>query len=153
MTTFRNELRSARRAYAAARYPGDLAADVLPERERTGAASWRRLWIGLVTAALATAAVIVVALSRLPATRVAPPGAPQQIAAHPQPPDRPLAHGLAPDLPAVSLGSFPTRPAGAVLPSVGRLTPPALPGGLIVPALGGPSRMNSPAKPSTQESV
>lgn len=158
MTTFRSELRSARRAYRAARYPGDLAADV-PHQHLTRAVPPRRRAGLFALGAVAAAAAAVVLVARLPVAHLARPSAAPRplhgVAQRPTLPDYPVAAARTGFVPAVSLGAFPTRPAG-VAPAVGRLTPPALPGGRIIPALDNcndPARAIPADKPSTQESV
>ena len=73
MSELRHQLDAARREYAALRYPGDLAAAVLPP-----ARSWRRLmWTGggFAVGSLAAAATIVIGLARFaPADPASRPG-------------------------------------------------------------------------------
>ena len=63
MTSIRSQLRSARHAYAAARYPGDLAAELLARPSAAAAPSARRWMItGTLGASAAAAAALLLSL-------------------------------------------------------------------------------------------
>jgi hypothetical protein len=57
MTTFREQMDQAKRGYAAARYPGDLAGELLPLRVKRW---WRPVLAGAVAGSIAAAVVMVV---------------------------------------------------------------------------------------------
>ena len=103
MTRIRSQLRSARQAYAAARYPGDLAAELLPRRALAGAPAGRRRAF-LATVGAGAAAALLLALLFRPE----PPG---------QRPAPPAPGGALVD-------RLPVAPGGVPLP---RFQPPALP--------------------------
>jgi hypothetical protein len=62
MSQLRDQLRTARAAYEAAQYSGDLAEEVLPERRRMRIGRWMLLGTGFGAGSLAAAAAIALAL-------------------------------------------------------------------------------------------
>lgn len=106
MTSIRSQLRSARRAYGAARYPGDLAAELLGRSSALARAASARRWMitGTVGASAAAAALLLSLLLSRPGTDPAP--------YDPQPADRAVADWL------------PFGPGRLPLP---QFQPPALP--------------------------
>src|SRR2546430_2644893 len=109
MSRLRPHLQSARRAYYRARYPGDLASDVLGPDLPSRRNGWVRP-VGFGGGALAAAVALGVMLSR-PAARPSPPPGQGPIS----PPARPV--------PAV-VARVTAQEAG---PSTGSMTPPAMP--------------------------
>jgi hypothetical protein len=106
MTSLRTQLRSAREAYRSARYPGDLAAQILPKRSNVARPPARRLLLagGVATSAAAAAVLLSLLMSR--ATDLPGP-------IRSDPSQRALVDWL------------PIRPEDMPLP---RFQPPALPG-------------------------
>lgn len=122
MTPLREQLRSARDGYETARYPGDLAAELLPRRM-----SWPgSLFIGTLSAgAVAAAAVLASFVGRpmfVPASSHPRPLMPM-VRQMPLPPRMDFS---LPSLPSLPVPNFSLRPS---LPSIG------LPDGLHVPSL------------------
>jgi hypothetical protein len=68
MTALRSQIHSAARAYRAARYPGDLAADVLPRANKsTSGVTYRSTFSRIGAAITALAAVVLLAVFLRPA--------------------------------------------------------------------------------------
>jgi len=106
MTRLRTQIRSGTHAYRSACYPGDLAAELLPQPSRLARTFAARRWVlfgGVGTSAVAAAILLALVLSRAP--EPTKPTTPQQ--------------------PQVSFASwFPLAPDHLPLP---RFEPPALP--------------------------
>jgi len=119
MSTLREQLDQARQAYAARRYPGDLAGELPPRR--LGPRS--RIFIAISAAAsIAAAAAIAVILSNpfgRPSSDTLPLGQPVVQAMDmqlPPMPDLPTGMSIVPDYQAITLPgmpSFPSMDAGA----------------------------------------
>jgi hypothetical protein len=179
MTELRQQLESLRTEHRSARYPGDLAADVLgrgrPLRQR-----W--LWRSAFAGALAAAAAIGLVLMRHPAATTPPP--PSIVSGHgPLASMRPIPLGPVPvgvpidRLPSGTLSlEFPARPTtpggltlgpafaspAPVVPSYTQLRMPAMPTSPWSPAAGArhaptgqhaPQPTSHPTRHSSQEAA
>ena len=116
MSEFREQFERAKEIHQAARYPGDLAADVLPALRLRPPSRSRIFWIcGGVAGAIAAAVALMILLHRPQPTTTPPAG----VFVRHTPPAMPEMPG---DLPVVppyqSLTSIPAIPEVAVRPSM-----------------------------------
>jgi hypothetical protein len=113
MSQFRQQIERAREQYRAARYRGDLAADVLPrEPAASRRVSWRVLVAGgAVATALAAAFVLMTWLHRAapPGPTALPPG--ESLAKMAPPPMPPMPADMPLTAPYEDLSSVPAMPS------------------------------------------
>ena len=115
MSELRNQLEQARQTYAAARYPGDLATDVLPAPRRDALR-----WIGAAVALSGVAAAIVVSWAVLRGRGQTGADEPVRISA-------PIASAVSDQSPFAFTLEIPSMPPMPAVPAGLSFTVPAMP--------------------------